>query len=154
MHEPRLAQAHRVTLDLDQVLRATLAQRGTDIDDARRLLDTVGAAAVAQGIAEAPGDLTALTARLVDRLMIQDAERSVLWIKQAGAPEATPWPLRTCVIWDSAFTANWPVHEHCDATGAAWGDRHPGARRVASVPLKSDFASIRCSQSSEESAAF
>ncbi len=66
--------------------QATLTKRGTDIDDARRLLETVGAAAVAQGIAEAPGDLTELTARLVERLMIQDAERSVLWIKQAGAP--------------------------------------------------------------------
>ena len=46
----------------------------------------MGAAAVVQGIAEAPGNLTALSARLVDRLMIQDAERSVLWIKQAGVP--------------------------------------------------------------------
>lgn len=66
--------------------QATLTKRGTDIDDARRLLETMGAAAVAQGIAMAPGDLTALTARLVDRLMIHEAERSVLWIKQAGAP--------------------------------------------------------------------
>lgn len=66
--------------------QATLAKRGTDVDDARRLVETVGAAAVAQQIAAAPGDLLALTARLVDRLLIQDAERSVLWIKQAGAP--------------------------------------------------------------------
>jgi hypothetical protein len=66
--------------------QATLAKRGTDVDDARRLLETVGSAAVARGIAEAPCDLTTLTARLVDRVMVRDAERSVLWIKQAGAP--------------------------------------------------------------------
>lgn len=66
--------------------QATLGKRGTDVDDARRLLETVGSAAVARGIAEAPCDLTALTARLVDRVMVRDAERSVLWIKQAGAP--------------------------------------------------------------------
>lgn len=66
--------------------QATLAKRGTDIDDARRLVETVGATAIVRGIAAAPGDLIALTARLVDRLMIQEAERSVLWVKQAGAP--------------------------------------------------------------------
>ncbi|MDP3712308.1 MAG: hypothetical protein Q8R60_07480 [Mycobacteriales bacterium] len=66
--------------------QATLAKRGTDVDDARRLLESVGSAAVARGIADAPDGLTALTARLVDRLLVQDSERSVLWIKQAGAP--------------------------------------------------------------------
>ena len=66
--------------------QATLTKRGTDVDDARRLLEGAGSAMIARGIAQAPSDFTALTARLVDRLMDRDAERSVLWIRQAGLP--------------------------------------------------------------------
>lgn len=63
-------------------------KRGSDVLDAFMLLDEHGPVHVANVLRTGPHDLHGLTARLAERLLVNEAERTVRWAKDAGTNPA------------------------------------------------------------------
>lgn len=67
---------------------STQAKRGSDVYDAFLLLDQLGPVAVAGALREAPHDLATLVGGLAERLLGDEAERTLRWTAEVGIDPA------------------------------------------------------------------